>query len=219
MDLRQKLFIAEIGLGLANPTAVLWTAVEMLRYMGLFETAVTIENAMLLALASPLSRTRDLKGSAGTAGFTDAVIGYLGDHYVDYFERKYRKIHVPPMQPELDVIRPQQQRDIGVDIFIDSDHHPHQLGQHLEQLAADSPLILKMISNRGTKVYPPTDGRTDMIDHHRCRFLLRDADASLENHVVLDLLQRISDHYRWCHIEKLPEFDGVTGFTRAQGED
>ncbi len=77
----------------------------------------------------------------------------------------------------------------------------------------------KMISNRGTKVYPPTGAMTDCVDHWRCRFVLRDAGGDLDDSIVFDLLRRIAAQYRWMHVEKLQEFDGVSGFTMAQGED
>lgn len=76
-----------------------------------------------------------------------------------------------------------------------------------------------MISNRGTRVYPPTGALTACVDHWRCRFLLRDGDGDLGDAQILDLLQRVSARHRWMHIEKLNEFDGALGFTKAQGED
>jgi hypothetical protein len=36
---------------------------------------------------------------------------------------------------------------------------------------------------------------------------------------LLDLLHRISPRHRWMQIEKLYEFDGAAGYTKAQGED
>jgi isocitrate dehydrogenase len=76
-----------------------------------------------------------------------------------------------------------------------------------------------MISNRGTKVYPSSGAITDCVDHWRCRFVMRDADAELSDEVLLDLLHRVRSRHHWMHIEKLNEFDGALGYTRAQGED
>jgi isocitrate dehydrogenase len=36
---------------------------------------------------------------------------------------------------------------------------------------------------------------------------------------ILDLLSRIGAVHRWMHVEKLQEFEGVAGFTKAQGEN
>jgi isocitrate dehydrogenase len=76
-----------------------------------------------------------------------------------------------------------------------------------------------MISNRGTKVYPPTGAITDVVDHYRCRFLLRDERGDASDEQILELVRRIGSRLRWMHLEKLNEFDGAPGFTKAQGED
>lgn len=206
------------GKGLANPTALILTTVHLLRHLGLFEQANMVANAVLVAIANPRTRTRDLGGQGNTETFTHAVIESLGMLSPERHPRQYRKIHVPPAAPELDVVRPTVRREVGVDVFIDSGVHPHQLGPALEALAEGTPLTLKMISNRGTRVYPPADGHTDMIDHHRCRFMGREG-AAVDDAAVLALLGRIGATYRWCHVEKLPEFDGEAGYTRAQGEE
>ena len=88
-----------------------------------------------------------------------------------------------------------------------------------ETLVAESPFRLKMISSRGTKVYPPTGTITDVVDHYRCRFLLRDASGEATDAQILDLVQRVGSRFRWMHLEKLQEFDGAMGYTKAQGED
>ncbi len=62
---------------------------------------------------------------------------------------------------------------------------------------------------------PPADHR----GHWRCRFILRDPTGDLADSAMFDLLQRIAAQHRWMHVEKLQEFDGVSGFTMAQGED
>ena len=66
------------GKGMANPTAILFSAISMLRHMGKINVAQHIEKALLAALADPNSRTRDLGGKAGTQEFTQAVIRNLG---------------------------------------------------------------------------------------------------------------------------------------------
>ncbi|KAK9468825.1 hypothetical protein V1512DRAFT_258005 [Lipomyces arxii] len=66
------------GKGLANPTALLLSSVMMLRHMKLGEYADKIENAVLSTIASgPENITRDLKGTAGTAHFTEQIIKRL----------------------------------------------------------------------------------------------------------------------------------------------
>jgi isocitrate dehydrogenase len=76
-----------------------------------------------------------------------------------------------------------------------------------------------MISNRGTKVYADPGTMPDCVDHWRCRFVAREASADLDDRAVFDLLTRVAARFRWMHVEKLQEFDGAAGYTKAQGED
>jgi isocitrate dehydrogenase (NAD+) len=65
------------GRRLANPTAVLLSAVNMLRYLGETAVAGRVERAVHTALADPKTRTRDLGGEADLDGFTAAVVAAL----------------------------------------------------------------------------------------------------------------------------------------------
>ena len=44
-------------------------------------------------------------------------------------------------------------------------------------------------------------------------------DADATDAQILELIQRVGSRFRWAHIEKLQEFDGAAGYTKAQGED
>ncbi len=35
----------------------------------------------------------------------------------------------------------------------------------------------------------------------------------------MGLLSKVGSQFHWMHVEKLQEFDGQPGFTKAQGED
>jgi isocitrate dehydrogenase (NAD+) len=66
------------GKRIANPTAVILSAVEMLRHLGESSAADRIESAVHATLAEPSLRTRDLGGKMGTDEFASAVIERLG---------------------------------------------------------------------------------------------------------------------------------------------
>ena len=66
------------GKGLANPTAVILSSVEMMKHLGELNAATRIEAAVHATLAEPLLRTRDLGGNATTGEFTHSVIERLG---------------------------------------------------------------------------------------------------------------------------------------------
>jgi len=65
------------GKGVANPTALLMSAILMLNYMGEAYTADRIEHALWKVYREGKHLTRDLGGTANTQQFTDAVITAL----------------------------------------------------------------------------------------------------------------------------------------------
>lgn len=65
------------GQGIANPTALLQSAILMLRYLDEREAADKIETAMLGVFADGKVRTRDIGGSARTSEFADAIIARM----------------------------------------------------------------------------------------------------------------------------------------------
>ena len=65
------------GKGLANPTAVILSAVLMLRYLGEKEAADRIENAVRTVFTRGEVRTGDLGGQATTREFVDAVLAAM----------------------------------------------------------------------------------------------------------------------------------------------
>ena len=62
------------GQNKANPTALLQSAVLMLRHLGEHECASRIMAALFAALANPAARTADLGGKGNTISFSDEII-------------------------------------------------------------------------------------------------------------------------------------------------
>ncbi len=62
------------GKNIANPTALLQSAIMMLRHLGERAAAELIERAMIHTLANKKVRTRDLGGTASTTEYTEAVV-------------------------------------------------------------------------------------------------------------------------------------------------
>lgn len=208
------------GQGVANPTAVILSAVMLLRHLDEPAAAQAVEDALELAYEQGIY-TRDVRaaGAVGTAAFADRVIQNLGGRPARSVARDRRRLELRPVPSRRDYVRPASRRDVGVDIFVESAAAPDELGRSLEALALGTPLRLKMISNRGTQVYPATGGTTDCVDHWRCRFVLRDGEPGVDDAAVLGLLARVAGRYRWMHVERLEQVDGALAYTRAQGED
>ncbi len=62
------------GMGIANPTALLWSACMMLDHIGLKSSADLIRDAIDAVMLEGLFTTRDIGGTASTREYTDAII-------------------------------------------------------------------------------------------------------------------------------------------------
>jgi isocitrate dehydrogenase len=107
---------------------------------------------------------------------------------------------------------------MGLDVFIESDHDPEQLAASLKAAAAGTDFTLKMIENRGVQVWPAHTGQPFLVDLFRCRFLLGTPSEGAPREIA-HLMERITAEHHWMHVEKLQRFDGLDGYTRAQGEN
>jgi isocitrate dehydrogenase len=128
-------------------------------------------------------------------------------------------LNLPSVSSDPDFVKPAKRRVVGIDVFVESTLPVEKLGRSVEGLVAGSPVELTMVDSRGTKIYPSTGTMTDTIDHYRCRLMQRAADGDLTEAQVLEAVTKVGAKHRWMHVEKLNEFDGALGFTKAQGED
>lgn len=207
------------GQNRANPTAVMLSAAMMLRHLDELDAASDLEDAVDATFAEGV-HTSDVRadGFASTTEFTDAVIRNLQRPTRRAPRRDVHALVLPghAAQPALHELA---RRAVGVDIFIEAQTTPTDLGSAMAALTDGLPVQLKMISNRGTKVYPVASVVPSCVDHWRCRYLLSEATGELEDRTIIELLTRIGSRHRWMHVEKLEEHDGKPAYTKAQGED
>ena len=209
------------GKDVINPTAVILSAVMMLRYLEMFDEAEAIEHAVLVTLESGVL-TGDVVGydrGTPTTKYRDTIIDNLGKRTESWTVREHLPLQLPVLDAAPDYVRPASRAVVGLDVFVESPLSASELGASLMELTSDTRLSLKMISSRGTKVFPPTGAITDTLDHWRCRFITKENPGDLPDEDVHQLLARISRRHMWMHTEKLQEFDGELGFTRDQGEN
>jgi isocitrate dehydrogenase len=210
------------GQGKANPTAMILSGVLMLRHLGEFEAASKIENAIYVTLEEGKKVPADLAGGgafAKTDDFTDEVIANFGRSSDRIKAREYKPIKMPEVTRNPVIVSAKSRRVVGMDIFIEFGGETEAIGKDLERIVDGSPMKLKMISNRGVRVYPLTGTPTDTIDHWRCRFVQRDEGGELSDATLLGVLSKIAESHVWNHTEKLYEFDGERGYSLAQGEN
>lgn len=212
------------GRKIANPSGLLVAATQMLVHLGLGDVAERIENAWLYTLESGV-HTADIyreglsEREVGTFGFTDAVIANLGKEPRKLRRVKYKKGSISVPKPHRTTSKKVLE---GIDVFLDwdeGDRNPDVVGKALESAASGTALELKMITNRGVKVYPDGLPETFWSDHWRCRFVPASPDTQLTYDHLLALLAAV--HGAGLDViktEHLYTFDGVRGYSLGQGE-
>ena len=204
-----------------NPTAVLLSGVMMLRYLNEFETADRIEQALAVTLEQGYG-TRDVKGDSGdalsTTDFTNKIIDNFGKTSSFWPKRPHHPIKMPNVSKAPDLVHASS-KVVGFDLFIESSLMADELGKSLEQLVQGMPVKLKMISNRGVKVYPSPGTTPDVVDLWRCRLMAVNDEEEIGDEQIFKTLGVIRTQHQWMHLEKLRIFDGKLGYSKAQGED
>lgn len=218
------------GQNIANPSGLIQAACMMLEHMGEGNTAANIRNAWLRTIEDGI-HTADIfqdgfsKAKVGTMEFAEAVIerfGQVPGHLPVRLPAFHGAIKIPAYEREV-----KTKTLVGSDIFLDwSGKNPDELGQLLIDLTG-ADLQLKMITNRGVKVFPGGLPETFCTDHWRCRFVSIDATVVGEKKKyeeitfdsILQLQMRLaSAGLDVIKTENLYEFDGVRGFSLGQGE-
>ncbi|MEM1057089.1 MAG: NADP-dependent isocitrate dehydrogenase [Bacteroidota bacterium] len=208
------------GQGIANPTGLLRGAIMMLDHLNLDRLAETIENAWLATIEAGI-HTGDIYGEnstkkVGTAAFADAIIERLGERPAELAAAHYTDSDV-----SVGVVpTPRAEKTlVGVDVFLDwneSGRQPDALGHALREQDGDG-LRLKLITNRGVKVFPDGLPETFWTDHWRCRFVA--TDETVTPMQVVALLGRLAEAgFDAIKTENLYLFDGERAYSLAQGE-
>jgi isocitrate dehydrogenase len=208
------------GKNIANPSALLHGAIQMLSHIGQNDVAEKIHHAWLFTLEQGL-HTADIykegKSTAllGTLEFADAVIANLGQspkqlNAPSYEGSKPLKLpvvgHKVPCKKEL----------VGIDIFLQwQDGIPQKLGDKLIQYGT-AKLELKLMTNRGVKVWPEGFPETYCVDHWRCRFMSPTMQLSFNE--VLNVQSRLHEAgFDVVKTENLYNFNGEPGYAAVHG--
>ncbi|MEM0996778.1 MAG: NADP-dependent isocitrate dehydrogenase [Bacteroidota bacterium] len=218
------------GQGIANPSGLLNGALLMLAHIGQGDIADKIQNAWLRTLEDGI-HTGDIyeegvsQERVGTQGFADAVIARLDQAPQTLKANSFagsKPIAIPGYEREK-----KEKTLVGCDVFVDwQGDSADEIGQKLESLTGPD-IKLKMITNRGVKVYPNGFPETFCTDHWRCRFISAKAEKLddgwkypvLNFKQVLELQNRLNDgQVDVIKTENLYEFDGERAFSLGQGE-
>ena len=215
------------GQNKANPSGLLLSGVMMMVQAGQPEVAAKVHNAWLKTIEDgivtyDLARKLKAEGKAhtevGTKEFADAVIERLGQNPSTLAVIKYDKA-IKIKKPVLTNVRSEKMDLIGVDIFTRDDCESNKIGDKLVELAEATGMKLKMISNRGLKVYPNGHPETFLTDHWRCRYYATNQGDILKNADITDMMNRISNAgIEVIKTENLYMLKGERAYSLGQGE-
>lgn len=208
------------GRDLANPSGLLLSGVLMLSHLDQGEAAARVRNAWLRTLEDGV-RTADMgagesaSAPVGAKAFTQAVIDRLGETPRRLKPARVQSAPRVAAGNQTPAAAPQKET-VGVDLFVE---WRGDVGRLVSQLKAleHGPLELKMVTNRGVKVWPDGLPETFCVDHWRCRFMNGGAPISLRE--IADLSARAAEAgVEFIKMENLCTFDGEPGFSLGQGQ-
>jgi isocitrate dehydrogenase len=210
------------GQGIANPSGLLHASLLMLVHLGQGDVAERIHNAWLKTIEEGI-HTFDIyhrpnsHRQASTGQFADAIVSRMGELPTQLKSVRYggaTTMKLPPWNPPVAA----RKELVGVDIFLHArDATADELANRL-QAAALPELQLKMITNRGVKVWPQGMPETVCTDHWRCRFR-HPAGEAIPPRLVAQLYASVLQHgMEPIKTENLYYFDDKPGFSLGQGE-
>jgi len=207
----------------ANPSGMIAAAIQMLEHLELPESATLIHNAWLKTLEDgkhpkaifhpPISVEQ-----VSTREFAEAIVANFGKsprglEAVQYLRQEKHK------RPKNKKEEPIEKELLGVDFFI---HHPsgdpNLVGDKVDQITADG-TKLRMIANRGLKVWPNPVRDMTYTDLWICRFMAHNDKHQLTQDHIVHLLQNAQEAgLDVVKTENLYTFNGELGYTLALGE-
>lgn len=209
------------GQNVANPSGLILASVLMLIHLEQPEVATNLHNAWLKTIEDGV-HTYDIfkdnisKKKVGTKEFADAVIERLGDspktlkpaHYHSSSKHHHTtfKESISSMHREL----------VGIDIFFYAKKTAKEFQKSLVTRTF-SHFELKMITNRGARIFPDGQPETFCVDHWRVRFIGKEKGHSLQKEIA-SLIKHLADEdFDIIKTEYLYNFDNKPSYSSADG--
>ena len=208
----------------ANPSGLILASVMMLNHIKQPEVAALIHNAWLKTIEDGV-HTKDIyrpetsKKKVGTQEFASEVISRLGSQPTILKPVVYKEMKTVSVVSFKKTDKKEHKELVGVDVFLDWDKGTAEdLGSMLSKI--DTGLLkLLLISNRGIKVWPDGNPDTFCTDHWRCRYVNNEIGKIVTHDDIIYLLGKIRDSgFEFIKTENLYNFDGVAGYSLAQGQ-
>jgi isocitrate dehydrogenase len=210
------------GQNLANPSGLLLASVMMLVHLGQERIAERIHNAWLKTLEEGI-HTYDIftegksKRKVGTKEFAQAICKFLGEKPstlkpVVYQEnRKITPLVTEHYQSESERIL------VGTDVYVYAKEKADSFIKKATSIETVD-LSLKMITNRGVRVWPNGHPETTCVEQWRCRFMHKKKGQAITQMEIIGLMEELEKHgYDMIKSENLYVIDGLAGYSSAEG--
>lgn len=206
------------GQDVANPSGLLHGAIMMLVYLGQNAAAETVHNAWLATIESgthtyDIFREGKSKKKVGTQEFADHVIKHLGKKPKQLTPVTYKsaaKHQSEPMQPIA-----VERKLIGTDIFV---HKFATATEFCEAFCEQNYGVfeLRLITNRGARIYPDGQPETVCMDLWRLRFVSKEPNDRTAKEIAALITQLAEEGVDVVKVENLYTYNGEPGYSSAE---
>ena len=206
------------GQNMANPSGLLLASIMMLLHLGQAECATLVHNAWLKTIEDGV-HTYDIykegisKEKVGTKEFAEAIIKRLHQKPHQLLPVHYSSSSSEIVSKTISLCEPLREL-VGVDVFFYSEQNATQFTKEILELNLAS-FDVKMITNRGAKIYPEGQKETFCVDHWRVRFVGKKEESITIKH-ILHLLNVLADaDFDLIKTEHLYSFDGKPAYSSS----
>lgn len=208
----------------ANPSGILSGAIMMLAHIGQGTVASRVHNALLKTIEDGIA-TKDFYNQSkssklvNTHDFAQAVIANLGSEPKTFVAQKYADFafenDINNIQITATNAQSAKQDTVGVDFYIACTKESSEFYNAISKLAQGN-LKFQMMSFRGMVFDPETQfAKGTVADYWRCRFIASQTTQS----EIIALANKLNESgYSITSMYTLYNYDGVRGFTLAQGQ-
>jgi isocitrate dehydrogenase len=211
------------GQNIANPSGLLNAAIMMLVHVGLGSYAAKIENAWKKTIEDGV-HTADIYNEkisskkVGTREFAEEVVKRFGEKPSTLKSVEYPDIVREAAAKTNYVIKSDEKKTlVGVDVFIQLNcNSAHAVADKV--LKADTGNFeLKTIASKGLMLWPRKEESKFLSDHWCLRYMPQ--SGSMNHDDIANILSSLAKlGVDFIKTENLYDFDGVRGYSLAQGE-
>lgn len=209
------------GQNIANPSGLLLGSVLMLIHLEELSAATAVHNAWLKTIEEGI-HTYDIfkegtsKKKVGTQEFAEAVISRLGTLPQTLKPASYHKSSTHT-HSSFKASPAHLSRDlVGVDIFVYSKTTAELFQKEMLQCSHGT-FELKMITNRGARIFPHGQPETFCVDHWRCRFMHPKGKKTSQHEIASLIAQLAQQEIDIIKTEYLYNFEGKPAYSSAEG--